>query len=127
MTSETGAAPGGESQLDNIFNVMASDSAAGGNTDGKAPAKVADKDGVDESYIADTFSKFGLNINLLLGEESKTDDAAIGSNAADSGFTVGDHLGGGTKTTSKVDKLLSAVPDFSFLCESTVSMGQLFV
>ena len=61
-----------------------------------------------------------------MGEESKTEDAGLGSNVTDSGFKVGDHLGGGAKTTSKVDKLLSSIPDFSFLSESTVSMGQLF-
>ena len=35
-------------------------------------------------------------------------------------------LGGHHKENEKVEKLLASIPDFNFLCESTVSMGQLF-
>ena len=82
----------------------------------------------DADYIANTFSKFGLNINLLIGgggggrlEDDKADPSGDDNNT---GLAS---IGGKSKHSKKFDELLDAIPDFTYLTEASVSMGQLFV
>ena len=93
---------------------------------------IAQAQGSGEDYIADTFAQFGLNINnLLTGGANSTDDAANAGGAnkdesksmADATMSSLDR----NKQSSKLTSILDAIPDFSFLTEPSVSMGQLFV
>ena len=56
-------------------------------------------------------------------------DNKVGSGADEKVGAVGGlalELGEQHKESEKVEKLLACIPDFNFLCQSTVSMGQLF-
>ena len=83
---------------------------------------MAQAQAAEEDYIANTFSKFGLNINLLIGDNANqaTDTPQSNTGALDSAT-------GATSGSKKLNELLSAIPDFTSLTEPTVSMGQLFV
>ena len=92
------------------------------------PAATVMPETTDADYIANTFSKFGLNINLLIGgggggrlEDDKADPSGDDNNT---GLAS---IGGKSKHSKKFDELLDAIPDFTYLTEASVSMGQLFV
>ena len=76
----------GQSQLDNIFSefmgTTTGDAKIGGddNETSKTEKAIAAAKASEEDYIANTFSKFGLNINMLLG----TGDEAQASENTDS-------------------------------------------
>jgi len=87
---------------------------------------VAMAQSTEEDYIANTFSKFGLNINFLMGDATANDQVMASddtSKALVSDFGSMVNQKGGSK---KLEKLLDAIPDFTALTEPTVSMGQLF-
>ena len=101
---------------------------------------MANAQAAEQDYIQKTFSQFGLNLNSLLtggggeSEENKGDESSfalggvVGGNANDKsmlgqGGLGSEHAGG---QSAKFNSLLDAIPDFAFLSETTVSMGQLF-
>ena len=83
---------------------------------------VAQAQAAEEDYIANTFSKFGLNINLLIGDNANQTAETAQANPGSLDPSMG-----ATKGSKKLNELLSAIPDFTSLTEPTVSMGQLFV
>ena len=129
----------GESQLDNIFSSFMDPSskaqtANGTNQDGNQEQSNVDKaianaQTSEADYIANTVSQFGLNINnLLMGgasnEDNKADDED-GKHDPDKATKMFKEMG--QNNSSKLESLLGAIPDFAFLSETSVSMGQLFV
>ena len=70
--------------------------------------------------MQDTFAKFGLNLNLLMGNdtEHKDSDRNDAEKPSDQ-VTTHSHKVKSTKVAAILDK----IPDFGFLTESTVSMG----
>ena len=66
--------------------------------------------------VADTFAKFGLNIDLLnpnaIEEESKVESA---------------RNTGAQPRSCKVDALLDKIPDFGFLTDEKLSIDELFI
>ncbi len=77
--------------------------------------------------MANTFSKFGLNINLLMGGDAAANDSKKTGEDASKSNIVSDFESINAKTGSqKLQSLLDQIPDFTALTEPTVSMGQLF-
>ena len=77
--------------------------------------------------MANTFSKFGLNINLLMGGDVAANDSKKTGEDASKNTIVSDFESINAKTGSqKLQSLLDQIPDFTALTEPTVSMGQLF-
>lgn len=83
--------------------------------------------------MANTFSQFGLNIDsLLMGNGNAEENKATDGGGTESKDTLDNAqqnmlLMAGNQKSSKLDALLGSIPDFGFLNDSSVSMGQLFV
>ena len=68
--------------------------------------------------MADTFAKFGLNIDLFNPNATAEDDAGLDSQRINTGVP---------SRNCKVEALLNKIPDFSFLTDDKLSMDELFI
>ena len=112
----------------NIVSPALLESESPGVQDGLASTKQAQE--TQEDYMAKTFANLGLNINLLMGSEESKAGVGEANQEQDGIKTTMINTGGGefgSNTSGKMQSLLDAIPDFTFLSEATVSMGQLFV
>jgi len=79
-----------------------------------------------KDFVADTFAKFGLNLDLFGGGGTEVVTTEQSQDDSDAKTGLEAILGTAPSTSCKVEALLAQIPDFAFLTDNKLAMNELF-